>query len=209
MAVDVLTLESNPDCWIKLLVPAVQIGEKRNRSPRSPRHRRSGTPARRRRGGQSVPAVDRSTEAAGVDRRPIGPMLTAQGARPTGLQILRGASPVPHLANVWTAPPTDQPREDKVDYTVRSRNTGYAHGTSGIGHDNEHWFKAGMGCPDLQDSPGAAGPHTAGQNRFGAIDDDEGNFTIDGVPDGAYELGVVPSSWRAHRRRRPRLALPR
>jgi len=85
-----------------------------------------------------------------ADHEVTEPLAYLRVARPA---LYRPADPAgclastAHLARTPGRLPTDQPREDKVDYNVMSDNAGCDLGTQGMSHDNEHLFKAKRGSP--------------------------------------------------------------
>jgi len=97
----------------------------------------------------------------------------------------------PHIVLIAAGDTVKFQNHDKVDHNVMSPEAGYDLGTWGAGHDSEHVFKTeGVFAQVCKIHPEMLAYVFVGQNRFAAVVDDKGNFTIDGVPDGTYELAV-------------------
>ncbi|HEX2688530.1 MAG TPA: hypothetical protein VHN14_18005 [Kofleriaceae bacterium] len=103
----------------------------------------------------------------------------------------KGMEFIPHLVLIAVGDTVKFQNHDPVDHNVMSHDAGYDLGTWGPGHVSEHQFKAeGVFAQVCKIHPEMLAYVFVGQNRFAAIIDDKGNFTIDGVPDGTHELAV-------------------
>ena len=97
----------------------------------------------------------------------------------------------PHIALIAVGDTVKFNNHDKVDHNVMSTDGGYDLGTWGGGQDKSHVFaKEGVFAQVCKIHPEMLAYVFVGQNRFAAIVDDKGAFTIDGVPAGTYELDV-------------------
>jgi plastocyanin len=103
----------------------------------------------------------------------------------------KGMAFVPHIALIAVGDTVKFKNGDKFDHNVMSPDGGYDLGTWGGGGEKEHVFaKPGVFAQVCKIHPEMLAYVFVGQNRFAAIVDDNGNFTIDGVPAGSYELVV-------------------
>jgi plastocyanin len=101
----------------------------------------------------------------------------------------KGMEFVPHIVLLAVGDTVKFQNHDKVDHNVMSSDGGYDLGTWGGGQDKEHVFKAeGVFAQVCKLHPEMLAYVFVGQNRYVAIVDDKGAFTIDGVPAGTYEL---------------------
>lgn len=97
----------------------------------------------------------------------------------------------PHIALLAVGDTVKFQNHDKVDHNVRSTAGGYDLGTWGAGQEREHTFKTEGVFPQVcKLHPEMLAYVFVGQNRFAAIVDDSGNFAIDGIPAGTYELAI-------------------
>ena len=97
----------------------------------------------------------------------------------------------PHIVIAGVGDTVKFHNHDKVDHNVMSPEGKYDLGTWGLGQSKEHQFKtAGVFGQVCKIHPEMLAYVFVGQNRFAAIVDDKGNFTIPGVPAGTYELDV-------------------
>jgi plastocyanin len=97
----------------------------------------------------------------------------------------------PHIALVAVGDTVKFQNHDKVDHNVMSSDGGYDLGTWGTGQDKSHQFtKEGVYAQVCKLHPEMLAYVFVGQNRFAATVDDQGRFTIAGVPAGTYELVV-------------------
>jgi plastocyanin len=95
----------------------------------------------------------------------------------------------PHIVLLAVGDSVKFQNHDKVDHNVMSTDGGYDLGTWGGGQDKEHAFKTeGVFAQVCKIHPEMLAYVFVGQNRLAAIVDEHGNFTIDGVPAGTYEL---------------------
>ena len=103
----------------------------------------------------------------------------------------KGMEFVPHIALVAVGDTVKFENHDKVDHNVMSSEGGYDLGTWGGGQEKEHTFKGeGVFAQVCKLHPEMLAYVFVGQNRFATTVDDKGNFTIDGVPAGTYELAI-------------------
>jgi len=104
----------------------------------------------------------------------------------------------PHVVLISVGDTVKFQNHDKVDHNVMSHDAGYDLGTWGGGHDSEHLFKTeGVFARVCKIHPEMLAYVFVGQNRFAAVVDAKGNFAIEGVPDGTYELAVWNPKLRA------------
>lgn len=97
----------------------------------------------------------------------------------------------PHIVLLAVGDSVRFENHDKVDHNVMSPDGGYDLGTWGAGHDSEHTFKAeGVFGQVCKIHPEMLAYVFVGQNRLAATVDDNGAFTIGGVPAGTYEVVV-------------------
>jgi plastocyanin len=103
----------------------------------------------------------------------------------------KGMEFVPHIVLLAVGDTVRFENHDKVDHSVMSTDGGYDLGAWGGGKTAEHAFKAeGVFAQVCKLHPEMLAYVFVGQNRFAATVDDAGNFAIDGVPAGTYELDV-------------------
>ena len=103
----------------------------------------------------------------------------------------KGMEFVPHIALLAVGDTLRFENHDKVDHNVMSSDGGYDLGVWGTGKTAEYSFKAeGVFAQVCKLHPEMLAYVFVGQNRFAATVDDQGNFAIDGVPAGSYELDV-------------------
>ena len=103
----------------------------------------------------------------------------------------KGMAFSPHIVLVAVGDTVKFKNGDKFDHNVMSPEGGYDLGTWGGGGEKDHVFaKEGVFAQVCKIHPEMLAYVFVGQNRFAAIVDDKGSFTIDGVPAGAYELVV-------------------
>jgi plastocyanin len=101
----------------------------------------------------------------------------------------KGMEFVPHIVLLAVGDTVKFQNHDKVDHNVMSTDAHYDLGTWGGGQDREHVFKdEGVFAQVCKLHPEMLAYVFVGQNRFAATVDDKGNFTIDGLPAGTYEL---------------------
>ncbi len=97
----------------------------------------------------------------------------------------------PHLVLLAVGDTVKFHNHDKVDHNVMSSDAGYDLGTWGTGATKDHVFtKQGVFGQVCKIHPEMLAYVFVGQNRFAAIVDDKGKFTIDNVPPGSYELVI-------------------
>ncbi len=97
----------------------------------------------------------------------------------------------PHIVLIGVGDTVKFHNHDKVDHNVMSHDGGYDLGTWGNGATKEQLFKtAGVFGQVCKIHPEMLAYVFVGQNRFAAMVDDKGSFTIRGVPAGTYELDV-------------------
>ena len=103
----------------------------------------------------------------------------------------KGLEFTPHIVLAAVGDTVKFENHDKVDHNVMSHEGGYDLGTWGAGQSKEHQFTSEGVFPQVcKLHPEMLSYVFVGQNRFAAVVDDKGNFTIDGVPAGSYELDV-------------------
>lgn len=103
----------------------------------------------------------------------------------------KGMTFIPHIVLLAVGDTVKFHNNDKVDHNVMSPDGGYDLGTWGFDTSKEHVFKAeGVFGQVCKIHPEMLAYIFVGQNRLAAVVDDKGSFTIDGVPDGSYELDV-------------------
>jgi plastocyanin len=101
----------------------------------------------------------------------------------------------PHILIITVGDSVQFHNHDKVDHNVFSPDGGYDLGTWGFNKSIVHAFdKAGVYSHLCKVHPEMLAYVFVGQNPYAAVVDDKGNFTIDGVPPGTYELAV----WNSH-----------
>ena len=97
----------------------------------------------------------------------------------------------PHIVLLAVGDTVKFHNHDKVDHNVNSPEGGYDLGAWGLGQTKEQTFKTpGVFAQVCKLHPEMLAYVFVGQNRFAATVDDQGSFTIDGVPAGSYELEV-------------------
>jgi plastocyanin len=95
----------------------------------------------------------------------------------------------PHMVITAVGDTVKYHNHDKVDHNVTSDGTDL--GTKGTGATIEQVFKKeGVFGQVCKLHPEMLAYVFVGQNRFAALVDDKGNFTIGGVPAGTYELAI-------------------
>jgi plastocyanin len=103
----------------------------------------------------------------------------------------KGMAFAPHIVLAAVGDTVTFKNGDKFDHNVMSPEGGYDLGTWGAGKETNHQFaKEGVFAQVCKIHPEMLAYVFVGQNRFAAVADDKGNFTIDGVPAGTYELVV-------------------
>ena len=103
----------------------------------------------------------------------------------------KGMAFAPHILLTAVGDTVKFKNGDKFDHNVMSPEGGYDLGTWGEGKETSHQFaKEGVFAQVCKIHPEMLAYVFVGQNRLAAIVDDKGNFTIDGVPAGNYELVV-------------------
>jgi len=103
----------------------------------------------------------------------------------------KGMEFVPHIVLIAVGDSVKFHNHDKVDHSVMSNDGGYDLGVWGAGQAKAHQFNAaGVFAQVCKLHPEMLAYVFVGQNRLAATVDDNGNFTIDGVPAGTYELVV-------------------
>jgi plastocyanin len=103
----------------------------------------------------------------------------------------KGMEFVPHAVLLAVGDTVRFQNHDKVDHNVMSPDGGYDLGTWGGGQEKDHAFKTeGVFAQTCKLHPEMIAYVFVGQNRFAAIVDDKGGFSIDGVPPGTYELAI-------------------
>jgi plastocyanin len=103
----------------------------------------------------------------------------------------KGMEFTPHIVLVAVGDTVKFQNHDKVDHNVMSSDGGYDLGTWGGGQDKERVFKTeGVFAQVCKLHPEMLAYVFVGQNRLAAVVDDKGNFTIDAVPAGNYEVVV-------------------
>ncbi len=97
----------------------------------------------------------------------------------------------PHIVLLGVGDTVKFHNHDKVDHTVMSHDGGYDLGSWGTGGTKDHQFTSeGVFAQVCKIHPEMLAYVFVGQNRFAAMVDDKGDFTIDGLPAGTYELDV-------------------
>jgi plastocyanin len=97
----------------------------------------------------------------------------------------------PHIVLAAVGDSVKFQNHDNVDHNVMSSDGGYDLGTWGAGQSKDHAFTTqGVFAQACKLHPEMLAYVFVGQNRFAAIVDDNGAFTIAGVPAGNYELDV-------------------
>ena len=103
----------------------------------------------------------------------------------------KGMAFVPHIVLAAIGDKVTFQNHDNVDHNVMSTDGGYDLGTWGGGQSKDHAFvKEGVFAQVCKLHPEMLAYVFVGQNRFAAAVDDNGAFTIAGVPAGTYELDV-------------------
>lgn len=103
----------------------------------------------------------------------------------------KGMTFLPHIVLIAVGDTVKFHNADKFDHNVMSPDGGYDLGTWGFDQAKEHAFKTqGVFGQVCKLHPEMLGYIFVGQNRLAAIVDDKGSFTIDGVPDGTYQLVI-------------------
>lgn len=103
----------------------------------------------------------------------------------------KGMAFVPHTVLIGVGDTVKFKNGDKFDHNVMSPDGGYDLGSWGGGSEKEHVFaKPGVFAQVCKIHPEMLAYVFVGQNRFAAVVDDNGSFTIDAVPAGSYELVV-------------------
>jgi plastocyanin len=97
----------------------------------------------------------------------------------------------PHIVLVAVGDTVTFQNHDKVDHNVMSLDGGYNLGTFGTGQSRKHKFdKPGVFAQICKLHPEMLAYVFVGQNRFAAVVDASGKFTIGDVPAGNYELAI-------------------
>ena len=97
----------------------------------------------------------------------------------------------PHISLIAVGDTVKFLNDDKVDHNVMSSDGGYDLGTWGTGASKTYEFKkTGVFGQVCKIHPEMLAYVFVGQNRFAAVVDGKGNFSISGVPAGSYELDV-------------------
>ncbi|MGE5185972.1 MAG: hypothetical protein ACM31C_28140 [Acidobacteriota bacterium] len=97
----------------------------------------------------------------------------------------------PHIVLLAVGDTVKFHNHDKVDHNVTSPEAKYDLGSWGTGGTKEHRFDvAGVFSQVCKIHPEMLAYVFVGQNRAAAIVDDKGNFTINGVPPGTYDLEI-------------------
>jgi len=111
---------------------------------------------------------------------------------PKTLQIdQKGLEFQPHIVLAAVGDTVKFENHDKVDHNVMSHEGGYDLGVWGAGQAKDHQFTSeGVFAQVCKLHPEMLAYVFVGQNRFAAVVDDKGAFTIDGLPAGTYELDV-------------------
>lgn len=103
----------------------------------------------------------------------------------------KGMEFTPHILLIGAGDTVKFSNHDKVDHNVMSVEGGYDLGTWGGGQAKERKFVSpGVFAQVCKIHPEMLAYVFVGQNRFAALVDDKGNFSIDGLPAGTYELDV-------------------
>ena len=103
----------------------------------------------------------------------------------------KGMEFVPHIVLLAVGDSVRFHNHDKLDHNVMSPDGKYDLGTWGYNITKDHTFKAeGVFGQVCKVHPEMLAYVFVGSNRFAAIVDDKGNFTITGLPSGSYELDV-------------------
>jgi len=97
----------------------------------------------------------------------------------------------PHIVLLAVGDTVKFHNHDNLDHNVMSPEGKYDLGTWGLGATKEHKFtKQGVFAQICKIHPEMLAYVFVGQNRFAAVVDRNGAFTIENVPAGAYELDV-------------------
>lgn len=97
----------------------------------------------------------------------------------------------PHIVRIAVGDTVKFHNHDKVDHNVHSPEGSYDLGTWGQGGIKEQVFKTeGVFSQVCKLHPEMLAYVFVGQNRFTALVDDKGDFSIAGLPPGTYELDV-------------------
>ena len=97
----------------------------------------------------------------------------------------------PHIVLITVGDTVKFHNHDKVDHNVMSPEGHYDLGAWGMGATKEQKFdKPGVYSQVCKLHPEMLAYVFVGQNRAAAVVDDSGNFTINGVPPGTYEVDV-------------------
>jgi len=97
----------------------------------------------------------------------------------------------PHIVLLAVGDTVKFHNHDKLDHNVTSPDGGYDLGSWSLGQTKEHAFKTeGVFAQVCKLHPEMLAYVFVGQNRFAAIVDGHGAFSIAGVPPGNYELAI-------------------
>jgi plastocyanin len=152
----------------------------------------------------SVPAVaaaDGGSVEGTVDAKPskflpdtIVYIKKVDGAKLTAKTIVidqRGMTFTPHIAVGAVGDSVEFQNHDSVDHNVTSPEGGYDLGSWGQGKSKSQTFtKEGVFSQVCKIHPEMLAYVFVGQNRYAAVVDASGKFTIADVPPGSYELDV-------------------
>ena len=107
----------------------------------------------------------------------------------------RGMAFAPHIATITVGDTVRFTNHDPLDHNVNSPDCHYDLGTRGQGAELSHIFNKQEVCTQLcKLHPEMLGFVFVGQNPYAAAVDENGHYTISGVPPGKYDLEV----WNAH-----------
>jgi plastocyanin len=103
----------------------------------------------------------------------------------------KGMEFVPRIVLIATGDTVKFENHDKVDHSVLSPDGKYDLGVWGSGQEKDHTFASpGVFAQVCKLHPEMLAYVFVGQNRFAALVDDKGAFTIAGLPPGTYEIAI-------------------
>lgn len=98
---------------------------------------------------------------------------------------------VPHIVTITVGDTVKFLNHDHLDHNVHSPDGGYNLGVWGYGESRSHTFeKAGAFTQLCSLHPEMLGYVFVGQNPYAAVVNDQGKYTIKGVPPGTYQLAI-------------------
>jgi plastocyanin len=103
----------------------------------------------------------------------------------------KGMAFAPHIVLLAAGDTVKFQNHDNVDHSVVSPDGGYDLGVWGAGQDKEHTFTSqGVFAQVCKLHPEMIAYVFVGQNRFAAVVDEKGTFTIGNVAPGTYEVAI-------------------